>query len=77
MNTNNVETIKHGNIALLTDSNFGYGILKTVQYQVTANNKGCKNNTKKNTFVQRYLTVFISSGIVLLLFQIDFQIRCE
>lgn len=43
--------IQRANIQLLSDSNFMYGILKTVQLQVIANKKGVE---KKNTFVQRY-----------------------
>ncbi|XP_031623525.1 esterase B1-like [Contarinia nasturtii] len=49
--TSNIDAIKRGNIALLSDMNFGYNILKAVQYQVKANNKG---NTKRNTFLQRF-----------------------
>ncbi|XP_055312058.1 esterase B1-like isoform X2 [Sitodiplosis mosellana] len=48
--TTNADAIKRGNIALLSDSNFGYGILKAARYQVIANNKG----TPKNTFLLRF-----------------------
>ncbi|XP_031639929.1 esterase B1-like [Contarinia nasturtii] len=49
--TSDPDVIKSQNIALLSDLNFGYGILKAVQYQVKANNK---ENSKKNTFMYRF-----------------------
>ncbi|XP_031627086.1 esterase B1-like [Contarinia nasturtii] len=49
--TTNVDDIKRKNTALLSDMNFGYGILKTFQYQMKANNEG---NNKRNTFLQRF-----------------------
>ncbi|XP_055312060.1 uncharacterized protein LOC129574291 [Sitodiplosis mosellana] len=48
--TTNADAIKRGNIALLSESNFGYGTLKAARYQVIANNKG----TPKNTFLLRF-----------------------
>ncbi|XP_031635932.1 cholinesterase 2-like [Contarinia nasturtii] len=47
--TNN-KAIMRGNINLLSDMNFVYPILKTVQYQVIANNK----YKAKNTFIFRF-----------------------
>lgn len=51
--TSNIEAIKQGNIALLSDLNFGYGIIKAVTLQAKANNKDAEANNRRNTFMSR------------------------
>lgn len=52
--TSNATMIKRGNIALLSDMNFGFGIIKGVARQAKANNKGDNLNRHRNTFFLRF-----------------------
>ncbi|XP_055299410.1 uncharacterized protein LOC129566985 [Sitodiplosis mosellana] len=66
--TTNDDAIKRANIGLLSDSSFGYGILKAARYQVIANNK----ETRKNTFLLRF-GVDTALNIYKVTYQLDFD----
>lgn len=46
-------TIKHRNIGLLSDLNFGYSILKTAALQAKINTNAIDRKAHKNTFLLR------------------------
>lgn len=52
--TANIDAIKYGNIALMSDFEFSDGILKAAALQADANSKNVdKNKGPKNTFLYR------------------------
>lgn len=52
-NTNNVDAIRRGNIALWSDLSFIEGTVKAAGLQANANNKSPNVNKRKNTFLMR------------------------
>ena len=62
--TSSADAIKRGNIGLLSDLNFGYGILKAARYQVMANNK----EIPKNTYILRFGSFECQCFVMIILF---------
>lgn len=64
-NKTDLDAIRRGNIAMLSDLRVNDNVLKAVVYQANANNKAIDRARHKNTFFFRYFRCYIYIWLIL------------